>query len=56
MHLLEDIGAEVDNKPRNRVGVKLNGHSAAFRHAHHDLPKEEILIFEVGCLLFEISG
>ena len=27
--LLEDIGAEVDNKPGNRVGVKLNGHSAA---------------------------
>jgi hypothetical protein len=43
VHLLEDIGAEVDNKPGNRDGVKLNGHSAAFRHAHHDLPKEEVV-------------
>jgi len=24
VHLLEDIGAEVDNKPGNRVGVKLD--------------------------------
>jgi len=29
VHLLEGIGAEVDNKPGNRVGVKLNEHSAA---------------------------
>ena len=40
---MEDIGAEVDNKPGNRVGVKLNGHFAAFRHAHRDLPKEEVV-------------
>ena len=23
--------------------MKLNGHSAAFSHAHHDLPKEEVV-------------
>ena len=33
VHLLEDLGAEVDNKPGNRVGVMLNGRSAAFTHA-----------------------
>jgi phage gp36-like protein len=44
MHLLEDAGAEVDNKAGNRVGVKLNGHSAAFSHVHHDLPKEEVVL------------
>ena len=36
VHLLEDLGAEVDNKPGNRVGVMLNGRSAAFTHAHRD--------------------
>ena len=43
MRLLEDIGAEVDNKVGNRVGVKLHGHSAAFRHAHRELRKEEVV-------------
>ncbi len=43
MHLLEEIGAEVDNKSGNRVGVTLSGHSAAFTHVHHDLPKEEVV-------------
>jgi hypothetical protein len=42
MHLLEEIGAEFENKSGNRVGVKLNGHSVTFSHAHHDLPKEEV--------------
>lgn len=41
--LLEEAGAETDNKSGNRIGVKLNGHSAAFSHAQHDLPKEEIV-------------
>ena len=43
MHLLEEVGAEIDNKSGNRVGVKLNGHSVAFMHAQHDLPKEEVV-------------
>jgi hypothetical protein len=40
--VFEELGAEIDNKHGNRIGVKLNGHSAAFSHAHHDLPKEEV--------------
>jgi hypothetical protein len=43
VHVLEALGAEIDNKSGNRVGVKLNGHSAAFVHAHHSLPKEEVM-------------
>lgn len=41
VHVLEELGAEVDNKSGNRIGVKLNGHSAAFVHVQHSLPKEE---------------
>ncbi len=43
IHLLEDLGAEVANKSGNRIGVKLNGQSASFTHAQHDLPKEEVV-------------
>ncbi len=43
VHVLEALGAEIDNKSGNRVGVKLNGHSAAFSHVHHSLPKEEVV-------------
>lgn len=42
MHVFEVLGAEVDNKSGNRVGVKLNGHSPAFSHAQHSLPAEEL--------------
>ena len=44
--VLEELGAEIDNKSGNRIGVKLNGHSAAFSHAHHDLPIEEVMQFK----------
>ena len=30
VHVLEELGAEIDNKAGSRIGVKLNGHSAAF--------------------------
>lgn len=42
VHLLEDLGATVDNKSGNRVGVKLSGHTAAFVHSHHDMAKDEV--------------
>ncbi|MBN9023181.1 MAG: hypothetical protein J0H08_14035 [Rhizobiales bacterium] len=41
--VFEELGAEVDNKTGNRIGVTLNGHSAAFSHAAHALPKEEVM-------------
>ncbi len=43
VHVLEQLGAEVDNKSGNRIGVTLNGHTAAFTHVTHDLPKEEVV-------------
>lgn len=46
VHVLEALGAEVTNKSGNRIGVKLNGHTAAFTHVHHDLPKEEVVLIK----------
>ncbi len=43
VHVLEALGAQVDNKSGNRIGVTLNGHSVALSHAHHDLPKDEVM-------------
>jgi hypothetical protein len=42
MHVFEELGAEVESKTGNRVGVSLNGHAAAFTHTPHSLPKEEV--------------
>ncbi len=44
VHVLEELGAEIGTKSGNRVGVKLNGHSAAFSHAQHSVPKEEVAL------------
>jgi hypothetical protein len=43
IHVLEELGAETESKAGNRVGVTLNGQEAAFTHAHHSLPKEEVV-------------
>jgi hypothetical protein len=43
VHVLAELGADIDNKSGNRIGVTLNGHTAAFTHAHHSLPKEEVV-------------
>jgi hypothetical protein len=43
IHVLEGLGAVVENKSGNRVGVKLNGHSVAFTHANKSTPKEEVV-------------
>jgi hypothetical protein len=41
-HVLEELGATIDNKSGNRIGVTLNGHTVAFTHVSHDLPKNEV--------------
>lgn len=41
--VLKELGAEIENKHGNRIGVTLNGHTAAFTHAQHALPKEEVV-------------
>ena len=43
VHVLEELGAAVDHKTGNRIGVTLNGHSAAFSNQHHDLPRSEVM-------------
>jgi hypothetical protein len=42
VHVFEELGAELENRSGSRVNVKLNSHSAAFSHAQHSLPKEEV--------------
>ena len=39
----EELGAEIENSAGNRVKIKLSNHSAAFTHAQHSLPKEEVI-------------
>ena len=41
-HLLQELGAEIDNKSGSRIGVTLNGHTAAFTIADHSIPKDEV--------------
>ena len=43
VHVFEELGAEVDNKSGNRIGVTLGGHTVALSHGSHDLPKEEVM-------------
>ena len=43
MHVFEELGAQIENSAGNRVKIKLNNHSAAFTHAQHSLPKEEVV-------------
>lgn len=41
--VFEELGAEVEHTGTGRVGVKLNGHAAAFHDTHHSLSKEEVV-------------
>jgi hypothetical protein len=43
LHVFEELGAEIENSAGNRVKVKLNDHTAAFVHAQHSLPKDEVV-------------
>ncbi len=43
VHVFEELGAEVDNRSGNRIGVKLNDRTATFVHAQHSLPKDEVV-------------
>lgn len=42
-HVLKDLGAEIENKHGNRIGVTLNGHTVALTHVNHSLPKDEVV-------------
>jgi len=40
--VLNELGAEIDNRSGSRVGVTLKGHTVVFHHANHSVPKEEV--------------
>jgi len=42
-HDPKELGSEIENKSGSRIGVTLNGHTVAFHHASHSLPKEEVM-------------
>lgn len=42
-HVFAQLGAEIENKSGNRIGVTFKGHTVAFTHAHHAVPKEEVI-------------
>ncbi len=42
-HVLKELGAEIENKHGNRIGVTLNGHTVALTHVNHSLPKDEVV-------------
>jgi hypothetical protein len=41
--VLQELGADIENKSGNRIGVSLHGHTVAFSHANHSLPKDEVV-------------
>lgn len=41
--VLRELGAEIEEKHGSRIGVTLKGHTVAFHHAQHSLPKDEVL-------------
>lgn len=44
--LLGALGAEVDERPEDRLYVRLNGRAASFRHADRTLPPEEVVLIK----------
>lgn len=38
-----ELGAEMKSAQSGKLHVALNGHSVNFSHAHHSLPKEEVV-------------
>jgi hypothetical protein len=42
-HVLQELGAEIDNKSGSRIGVSLKGHTVAFHHGNHSLNKDEVV-------------
>ena len=41
--VLEELGAELDDRSGARVAVTLKDHTIVIHHAHHSVPKEEVV-------------
>jgi hypothetical protein len=44
VHLLKVLGANVDDRPGDRLIVKLHGRGASFRYGDSGLPPEEVVL------------
>ena len=42
-HLLSELGASMEPRSGDRIGVNLNGRKAVFHRAHHSIPKDEVV-------------
>ena len=40
--VLAELGADMDERKGAKYAVKLNGHTANFHHAQHDLTKDDV--------------
>lgn len=40
--VLQELGAELENRSGARVAVTLKGHTVVFHHAQHSVPKDEV--------------
>jgi hypothetical protein len=40
---LRELGAEIEERNGSRIAVTLNGHTVLFHHAHHSVPKDEVV-------------
>jgi hypothetical protein len=40
--VFQELGAKIEERQHSKIAVKLNGHTVAFQHAKHDLPKQEV--------------
>jgi hypothetical protein len=42
--VLSVLGADVDDRPGDRIYARLNGRGASFRSGEHSLPPEEVVL------------
>ena len=40
--VFQELGAEIEERQHSKIALKLNGHTVAFHHAKHNLPKQEV--------------
>ena len=38
----QELGAEIEERQHSKIAAELNGHTVAFHHAKHNLPKQEV--------------
>lgn len=41
--VFRELGAEIEERSGARIAVTLKGHTVAFHHANHSVPKDEVV-------------